>query len=171
MKRAVLLIVLTLVALPWRASAQTDPSNSSRQQILGTSKLVSFVREEIPTGAKSDVMGAHLSGYINYGIDGRMMVIIVGRDRKKPVGPVAAPEEAESLIKSLLAYAGACTVDRQAKTVTPHVDVSWDQSRTGESYIRTYQLDGDRLTLMTEPSNDPAAGKKTVRTVIFERMK
>jgi hypothetical protein len=46
-------------------------------------------------------MGAHPSGYINYGIDGRMMVIIVGS--KKPVGPVATSEEAESLIKSLLA--------------------------------------------------------------------
>ncbi len=54
---------------------------------------------------------------------------------------------------------------------THHLDVSWDQSRTGESYLRTYQLDGDRLTLMTEPSNDPATGTKTVRTVIFERMK
>ena len=89
------------------------------------------------------------------------------------MGPVATPEEAESLIKSLLAYAaGAYTVDREAKTVTTrHLDVSWDQSRTGESNIRTYKLDGDRLTLMTEPSNDPATGKKTVRTVIFERMK
>jgi hypothetical protein len=52
-----------------------------------------------------------------------------------------------------------------------HLDVSWDQARTGESNIRTYKLDGDRLTLMTEPSNDPVTGKKTVRTVIFERMK
>jgi len=34
-------------------------------------------------------MGPHPSGYINYGRDGRMMVIIVGSDRKKPAGTVA----------------------------------------------------------------------------------
>jgi hypothetical protein len=171
MKRAVLFIVLAVVALPWRALAQTDPESSIPQQILGTWKLVSFVREEIPSGAKSDVMGAHPFGSINYGRDGRMMVIIVGSDRKKPVGSVATPEEAESLIRSLLAYAGAYTVDSEAKTVTHHVDVSWDQSRTGKSYVRTYKLDGDRLTLTTQPSKDPATGNKTVRTLIFEKLK
>jgi len=100
-----------------------------------------------------------------------MMVIIVGTDRKKPVSLVPTPEEAEALITSLIAYAGAYTVDSRAKTVTHHVDVSWDQSRTGESYVRAYKLDGDRLTLTTQPSNDPVTGKKTVRTVIFEKLK
>jgi hypothetical protein len=116
-------------------------------------------------------MGAHPSGYLNYGADRRMMVVIVGSDRKKPVGPVATPEEAEALIRSLIAYAGAYTVDSEAKTVTHHIDVSWDESRTGESYVRTYKVEGDRLTLTTLPSNDPATGKKTVRTLIFERTK
>jgi Lipocalin-like domain len=171
MKRAVPLILLAVVALPWRASAQTDRANSIQQQILGTWKLVSYVRQEIPSGARSDVMGAHPSGYISYGRDGRMIVLIVGSDRKKPVGPLATPEEAASLIRSMVAYAGAYTVDSEAKTVTHHIDVSWDQSRTGQSQLRTYKLDGDRLTLTTPPSNDPASGNKTVRTLIWERSK
>ena len=171
MKRAALLIVLAVLALPRPASAQRDQATSIQQQILGTWKLLSYVREEIPSGAKSDVMGAHPSGYINYGRDGRMIVIIVGSDRKKPVGPVVTPEEAEALIRSMLAYAGTYTVDSDAKTVTHHIEVSWDQFRTGESHVRTYKLDGDRLTLTTQPSNDPATGKKTVRTLIWERVK
>jgi hypothetical protein len=32
-------------------------------------------------------------------------------------------------------------------------------------------LDGDRLTLSTPPSTDPANGKKTVRTLIWQRLK
>jgi Lipocalin-like domain len=171
MKRTVLLVVLAILTLPSRAAAQTAQPSSDQQRFLGTWKLVSYVREDIPSGAKSDVMGAHPSGYINYGPDGRMMVIIVGSDRKKPAGPVATPEEAEALIRSMLAYAGGYTVDSKAKTVTHHIDVSWDQSRTGESHVRTYKLDGDRLTLTTQPSNDPATGKKTVRTLIWERGK
>ncbi len=127
MNRAALLIVLVVAAFPWRVSAQTDQAKS----IVGTWKVTSYIREEIPSGAKSDVMGAHPSGYINYGAEGRMMVIIVG-DRKKPVGPVATPEEAKALISSLISYAGTYTVNSEAKTVTHHIDVSWDESRTGE---------------------------------------
>jgi hypothetical protein len=57
------------------------------------------------------------------------------------------------------------------KTVTHRVDVSWDETRAGQSLVRTYSLHGDRLTLITDPSNDPASGHKTVRTVSWERPK
>ena len=171
MKRAVLLIVVGVLCLPCHLPAQTDQANSIQQAILGTWKLVSYIREELPSGTKSDVMGAHPSGYINYGRDGRMIVIIVGSDRKKPAGAVATPEEAEALIRSMLAYAGTYTIDSEAKTVTHHIDISWDQSRTGTDQVRSYKLEGNHITLTTEPSNDPATGKKTVRTLIWERLR
>jgi hypothetical protein len=171
MKQAFLLAVIAVVALPCRTLTQTAPASSIQEQILGTWKLVSYVREEIPSGAKSDVMGAHATGYINYGRDRRMIVIIASGERKKPAGPVATPEEAEALMTSMLAYAGTYTIDSEAKTVTHHIDVSWDQSRTGESLVRIYKLDGDRLTLTTQPSNDPASGKQTVRTLVWEKLK
>ena len=171
MKRVVLLVVVGVLCLPCRLPAQTEQANSIQQAILGTWKLVSYIREELPSGAKSDVMGAHPSGYINYGRDGRMIVIIVSGDRKKPAGAVATPDEAEALIKSMLAYAGTYTIDKEAKTVTHHIDISWDQSRTGTDHVRTYKLEGNHITLTTEPSNDPATGKKTVRTLIWERLR
>jgi hypothetical protein len=170
MKRTIVLSVLALLAVFSGASAQMAAAGSVQQPLLGTWKLVSYVGEEIPSGAKSDVMGPRPSGYINYGPDGRMIVIIVGSDRKKPVGAIATQEEAQVLIRSMLAYAGTYTVDSEARTVTHHVDISWDQSRTGESHLRTYELDGHHLTLTTQPSNDPATGRKTVRTLVWERM-
>ncbi len=171
MKRAVLLAVLAALAVPCCAWAQAADAASPQQQFVGNWKLLSYVRAEVPSGTKSDVMGAHPSGYINYSSDGRMMVIIVGTDRKKPAGPVATPEEAQALLRSMLAYAGTYTIDPHAKTVTHHIDVSWDQTRTGESHVRIYKLDGDHLTLTTEPSRDPATGTKTVRTLVWERVK
>jgi hypothetical protein len=171
MKRAVLLVVIGVLCLPCHLPAQTDQANSIQQAILGTWKLVSYIREELPSGTKSDVMGAHPSGYINYGRDGRMIVIIVGSDRNKPAGTVATPDEAEALIRSMLAYAGTYTIDGEAKTVTHHIDISWDQSRTGTDHVRTYKLEGNHFTLTTKPSTDPATGKKTVRTLIWERLK
>jgi hypothetical protein len=37
--------------------------------------------------------------------------------------------------------------------------------------VRHYSLDGDRITLTTEPSNDPATGKMSVRTLTWEKVK
>jgi len=171
MKRAVLLIAVAALLLPGNLSAQSKRASTIQQAILGTWRLVSYVRQDLPSGATSDVMGAHPSGYINYSSDGRMMVLIVGTGRKKPAGPVATPDEAEALIRSMLAYAGTYSLDTQAKTVTHHVEISWDQSRAGTDQVRTYTLEGNRLTLTTPPSTDPASGQKTVRTLVWEKLK
>lgn len=169
MKRHALLVSLPLAL--GAVSAQTPAPTSAAEQIVGTWKLVSYVGEDVASGARSDVMGPHPTGYIEYGRDGRMIVIIAGSGRKKPAGPVATPAEAQALLSSLLAYAGTYTLDAQAHTVTHHIDVSWDQTRTGEAHVRTYRFDGDRLTLLTQPSRDPATGKPTIRTVVWERVR
>jgi hypothetical protein len=171
MKRAVLLFVVALLGLPFHLSAQAGEANPMKQAILGTWKLVSYIREGVLSGARSDVMGKHPSGYLNYGSDGRMMVMIVGSDRRKPAGAIATPDEAEALIKSMLAYAGTYSIDTEAKTVTHHIDVSWDQARTGTDNVRSYKLEGDRLMLSTDLSADPVTGQKTVRTLVWERLK
>jgi hypothetical protein len=170
MKRGVLFVVVAVLGFAWHTSAETEQADSVQQEILGTWKLVSYVREEVASGAKSDVMGAHPSGYINYGRDGRMMVMIVGGERKKPAGAVATPEEAQALLTSMLAYAGTYTIDTQAKIVVHHVEISWDQSRTGTDQVRSYELEGKQITLTTEPSADPATGKTTVRTLVWEKL-
>jgi hypothetical protein len=37
--------------------------------------------------------------------------------------------------------------------------------------VRSYRFEGDRLTLTTQPSRDPATGKPSVRTVVWERVR
>ncbi|HEV2228485.1 MAG TPA: lipocalin-like domain-containing protein [Steroidobacteraceae bacterium] len=170
MNRFALLVALTFLPLS-EAPAQPGGDVPAAQRILGTWKLVSYVGEDVASGTRTDVMGPHPSGYIEYGSDGRMIVIIVGTDRRQPAGPVATPVEAQALLTSLLAYAGTYTLDTGARTVTHHIEVSWDQTRTGESHVRTYRFEGDRLTLTTRPSRDPATGRPSVRTVVWERVR
>lgn len=165
------LAVVAALALPFHLSAQDDRPGSVQQAFVGTWKLVSYVGEDVETGAKADVMGAHPAGYVHYDRDGRMMLMIVGSDRKKPAGSTATPDEAKELITSMLAYAGTYTVDTQAKTITHHIEISWDQTRAGQDHVRKYELEGNRLRLITDPSTDPASGKKTVRTATWERVK
>ena len=62
-------------------------NDDPRQRLLGTWKLIAAVREEIHSGAKTDFLGSHPTGYINYAPDGRMMVLNVGNGRSKPGEP------------------------------------------------------------------------------------
>src|ERR1700722_11550875 len=105
MRRIALFVVVAALALPFHVSAQHNKPTSLPQEFLGTWKLVSYVRRDIPSGAKSDVMGPHPQGYINYCRDARMIVIIVGSNRKKPTATGVTPIEAAALLKSMLAYA------------------------------------------------------------------
>ena len=171
MKLASLFLAMPVLCVTRPSLAQTGQTARVQEQVVGTWKLVSYVREDGVTGAKSNVMGDHPSGYIHYGLDGRMIVVIVGSGRRKPAGPVATPDEAEALIRSMLAYAGRYTIDSKAGTITHQIDVSWDESRTGESFVRHYRVDRNQLTLTTEPENDPVLGSKTIRTLTFEKLK
>jgi Lipocalin-like domain len=161
-------LILFAALLPiWSLSAAD--ANAMKHKLVGTWKLVSYIREEIPSGAKSDVMGLHPSGYLIYGNDGRMMVVFVRDGRNKPAGAVATKAEADELFRGLVSYTG--TYEVRGDTVVHHVDVSWNQSWTGTVQTRHFKLEGDRLSLSTTPSLDPVEGKMSVRTLIWERVK
>jgi uncharacterized membrane protein len=99
-------------------------------------------------------MGPHPSGYLIYGVDGRMM------DRTKPFGAVPTPAESEELMKGV-----------KGDAIVHHVDVSWNESWTGTDQTRLYKFEGNRLSLATAKSLDPVEGKLSVRTLVWERVK
>jgi hypothetical protein len=151
-------------ALRLRPMTNDDP----RQRLLGTWKLIAAVREEIPSGAKTDFLGSHPTGYINYAPDGRMMVLNVGNNRSKPAGANATPAEAEALFRSMTSYGGTYTID--GNEITHHVDVSWNETWTGTKQKRIARFEGDRVYLSTPPSPDPLTGTITTRTMTWEKV-
>lgn len=160
-------ILFSILVCAWSAAAQE--ADAVKHKLIGTWKLVSYIREELPSGRTSDVMGPHPSGYLIYGADGRMMVIFVHSDRKKPLGAVPNQAESEELLKGLVSYTGTYAV--QGDTIVHHVDVSWNESWTGTDQTRFYKFEGNRLSLATTKSLDPVEGKLSVRTLIWERVK
>jgi lipocalin-like protein len=143
-------------------------NDQTHQHLLGTWKLVAAVREDIPSGSKTDLLGANPTGYINYAPDGRMMVLNVGSGRRKPAGANATPTEAEALFRSMTSYAGTYSVD--GNEITHHVDVSWNESWTGTRQKRFARFEGDRVYLSTPPSPDPLTGTMSVRTMTWEKV-
>jgi len=138
------------------------------ERLTGTWTLISALRQEIPSGATTNLFGASPHGYLNYSPEGRMMGLITRRDRKAPAAGRATAAEAEALFRSMLSYGGTFTVT--GDIVTHHVDISWNQSFTGGDQKRHFRFDGNRLTLSTPQSLDPIDGKMSVRTLIWERV-
>jgi hypothetical protein len=57
MKRAIVLSIVANLSLSTTASAQGEAASSDPQRLVGTWTLVSYVGEEVPSGARSNVMG------------------------------------------------------------------------------------------------------------------
>jgi hypothetical protein len=133
----------------------------------GTWTLRSATSRDLASGAVVDILGVDPFGYINYSADGRMMVVIVRRDRRRPAGAVATPAEADTLVRSMVSYAGTYSLRRNE--ITHHVELSWNEVWTGTDQTRMFRFDGTCLYLDTPPSPSPVDGTMSVRSMTWER--
>jgi Lipocalin-like domain len=136
--------------------------------LLGTWKLASMVYEAFATGQRSSPFGDHPDGYLSYSQDGRMYAIGVAEDRPKPRDLVPTDEENVKLQGSMFAYAGTYTAD--AEKVVHHVDISWNQSRTGRDLVRFYKLEGNTLTITTARAQSAIDGEEGVFVLVWKKV-
>jgi Lipocalin-like domain len=136
--------------------------------LLGTWKVKSFVREVTATGERIHQYGEHPSGYLSYSADGRMYAIVTSDNRVKPRAANPTDEERVKLHHTLLAYAGTYTLD--GEKVTHHVDISWNEDRTGSNEVRFYKVEGTSLTITTAPNKSPVDGREGRSVVVVEKV-
>jgi hypothetical protein len=137
------------------------------KRLIGTWRLVSAERHDLETGARSHVMGPGANGFINYGADGRMIVIVVGGPRAVPTSATSTSEEKEVLYDSLNAYAG--TYSLNGNEMLHHVDTSWNEIWTGHDQKRFLKFDGEKLVLSGSPSAG-TDGRLGVRVMTWEKV-
>src|SRR5215813_11987224 len=140
-----------------------------KDSLIGTWKLLEAVSEDLATGEKTNIYKGGAVGFITYGADERVMVIVVDSGRNKPTGNVATGPEAEALFRTMAAYAGSYMI--KGNQIIHHVDVSWNETWTGTDQVRNFNFDGERLRLATAPSPNPFSGKMSVRTLAWEKVK
>ena len=165
-QKKVLWIALTVmipITFAWIAVSAAE------EDIAGTYKLVSDTRKDLNTGEVSYPYGKHPVGYIMYGKDGRMLVIVLGDDRPRPASiEKATPEQQAALFRSMLAYGGTYKFD--GKRVEHHIDLSWNELWTGTTAIREVRKEGDKLIYTTAPPSRD--GKMRIAaTLIWEKIK
>jgi hypothetical protein len=158
---AVVSLILVMLCLSTLARADANP-------LLGTWRLKSFVREVAGTGERYNQLGDHPDGYLSYSSDGRMLVFFVSGDQPRPRNE-PSDEERIRLHKSMLAYGGTYSVS--PGRVVHHVDIEWDGRRLGTDQVRFYAIDGDTLSIKTEPNKSPVDGREGVGILMFERVK
>jgi lipocalin-like protein len=134
--------------------------------LLGTWRMRSWTYEIVSSGERRDALGADPHGWIIYSPE-RVMVLVLKRNRKKPVGPLPTPEEKLALYDTMFAYSGTYTV--KSDRVIHHLDMSWNEAWTGTEQVRFCSIEGDILTYTSAPAKNPLDGSEVVHTVKFER--
>lgn len=158
--RVLVLCSITLISLG--AYAQAD-------QLYGTRRLVSYNRQIIGTAERDDVFGKAPQGFLTYAPDRRMSVLIVKKNRSKPIDQ-AKPTEQEraELHKSVIAYGGSFTVD--GSRILHNVDISWNETWTDTIQPRNFRIEGRILILSTNPAISPVDGKQNIAVLTWEKV-
>jgi lipocalin-like protein len=140
---------------------------SENEKLIGNWRLLSLTWKNLATGETKEVYGKSPKGFLNYGRDGRMLVLIVMEGRPKPADvSKVTPEEGLELLKSVTAY--GATFEFDGNTVTHHIDMSANETWTGTDQARIVKIDGTRLTLSTPPTLAPD-GTRGVAVLTWER--
>jgi hypothetical protein len=145
-----------------------DPAAAplTRDVILGSWRMASWVTRDIETGERRDALGPNPDGIVVYSPE-RVSFLIVTSDRKRPA--MLPPTEPEKLVlfDTMFAYSGRYTVfpDR----IVHHVDLSWNEGWTGTDQVRLARLDGDTLTISSLPAPSPFDGRQIIHEVVFKR--
>jgi hypothetical protein len=162
-----LLMILAAMDIGSPGAAALSP-----QEIFGTWKLLTSIRQEVATGRTADNLGAHPNGILVITPEGRFIVIETGEGRR----PAQNVEEFANLQKTELAYSGLVSFSAdpqnpQALKMINHVDIAWNEEWLNTDQVRTLTVEDGRLIIKTPPIKNPISGDLAVSTLVFERTK
>jgi len=157
-----LMLAVALAVLPFSAVAAND-------ELPGTYKLISSTRTIVETGEVKDSYGKQPKGYIMYGTDGRMLVLITHDGRPKPSRTDMTDQDRADQYRTLNAYGGTYTL--HGDRIEHHIDIAANETRVGTVEIREVKRDGNRLIYSTKAQPFSSDGKMSVITLVWEKMK
>ena len=141
----------------------------SMEGLVGSWKLISASATNAAGVVNNTPYGANVTGALIYTADGRVTALLSYGDRKPLSGsdrltaPVAERADAYA---TFFAYSGRYSVT--ADRVTHHVDIASYPNWVNTDLIRTFVLEGNRLTLRTPPLS--VGGTMTASDLIWEKM-
>jgi lipocalin-like protein len=112
----------------------------------------------------------HPQGFITYGPEGRMMVLILRGTRPKPesVDKITDQQRAD-LFRTMTAYTGTYTID--GASIVHNIDLSWNEAWTGTKQVRYFKKQGDKLELSTLPYRFSGDGFMIINSLVWEKIR
>ena len=138
----------------------------SRDLILGSWRMTSWVTRDVATGERQDALGQNPCGTVVY-TPQRVTFLIVKNNRARPQRLPPSDEEKIELFDTMFAYSGAYTVE--SDRVVHHVDLSWNEAWSGTDQVRLCKVDEQTLTYTSTPAKNPFDGREIVHEVTWER--
>ena len=161
--RKVILLAVAVTALPYLALAADD-------ELTGSYRLISSTRKILDTGEVLNTWGKNPKGFITYGKDRRMLVLIVRDDRPKPESVDKMNDQQRiDLFRSMTAYGGTYRFD--GKRIEHHIDISWNEVWTGTTVVREIRKEGDKLIYTSPAAPFTGDGKMSEVTLVWEKVK
>ena len=105
----------------------------SRDLILGSWRMTSWVTRDVATGERQDALGQNPRGTVVY-TPQRVTFLITKSNRARPKQSPPSDEEKIALFDTMFAYSGAYTVE--SDRVVHHVDLSWNEAWSGTDQVR-----------------------------------
>ena len=147
--------------------AQDAPAKPlSRNLILGSWRIRSWVAIDVATGERQDALGHNPRGTVVYTPE-RVVFLILKNNRARPEQLPPSDEEKIALYDTMFAYSGSYTVE--SDRVVHHVDLSWNEAWTGTDQVRFCKVDEHTLTYTSSPGKNPSDGREVVHEVTWER--
>jgi hypothetical protein len=132
---------------------------SQAEALQGWWTLTSFMIETQGVRERQQPLGGNAIGRLVLSPNGQMMAMMFAGGRKAG----QSDTEQAALCRSMIAYAGSYRVEGSRFITT--VSGSWNEDWTGTEQERFYELDGDRLDIVTawapnpfDPGSPPARG-------------
>jgi hypothetical protein len=159
--RNFVLTAITVMAISSHAVA-AEVLLSGTYRLVGEQRTIVDTGEVIPTTTSR--------GYISYGDDGRMIVLIVRNPRPKPEGAEHITDQQRvDLFRTITAYAGTYKFD--GSTIEHSIEISMNEVWSGTKQVRTVKRDGERLVYTTPPFPFHTDGKMSINALVWEKVK
>jgi lipocalin-like protein len=164
MKRALLSGLCLAFLLTWVHPATTEDAASA---LVGVWKYTDQSIKEVATGKITHPYGEKPTGHVVYTKGGHIVFVLAGDNRKPPASPNATDAERISLFNTIAAASGTYKVEGNTTLVT--YEASWNQTWTGTTQKRQFEIKGNTLTVTSAPFKNEA-GQDAIFIVTYERV-
>jgi hypothetical protein len=135
--------------------------------LIGTYRLISARQTIVATGEVKS-LGNDPFGFLMYGADGRMMVLLGDAHRQAPA-PDALDDAAKArLFDTMGGYGGTYSFD--GKKMVHHIDIATRPVLVGTDAVRYVEKCGDRLVLTTRAAPSPRDGVVVTFEDVWEKL-